>query len=137
MNLADVMNEAATVLEGISGLRVTAWPPGSVAAPAGVVSYPDRVEFDATAGRGSDRIRGLPFVLVAGKATERAARDTVAGWAAGSGSSSVKAAMEAHAWTSCDDLVVTVCTFDVVTIGGVDYLAAMFEADVIGPGEEG
>jgi hypothetical protein len=75
-----------------------------------------------------------PFVLVAGKATERSARDTAAGWAAGSGSSSVKAAMEAHTWTSCDDLTVTRCTFDVVTIAGVDYLAAMFEADAIGPG---
>lgn len=136
MNLADVMDEAATVLGTITGLRVTAWPPGSVVAPAGIVSYADRIEYDQTYGRGTDRIAGIPFVLVAGKATERSARDTVAGWAAGSGSSSVKAAMEAHTWTSCDDLTVTRCTFDVVTIAGVDYLAAMFEADAIGPGGE-
>jgi hypothetical protein len=74
MNLADVMDEAATVLGTITGLRVTAWPPGSVVAPAGIVSYPDRIEYDQTYGRGTDRIAGIPFVLVAGKATERPAR---------------------------------------------------------------
>jgi predicted RNA methylase len=79
-------------------------------------------------------IRGLPFVLVVGKATERSARDTVSAWTAGSGTASVVAAMEAHSWTSCDDLTVTAADFDVVTIAGVDYLAAMFEADAIGPG---
>lgn len=136
MNLADIMDEAAEVLDTITGLRVTAWPPGSVVAPAGVVSYPDRIEYDATYGRGLDKITGLPFVLVAGKATERSARDAVAAWAAGAGGSSVKAAMEAHTWTSCDSLTVTSCAFDVVTIAGVDYLAASFEADVIGPGGE-
>jgi hypothetical protein len=60
----------------------------------------------------------------------------VAGWAAGDGPQSVKAAMEAHTWTSCDDLTVTSCEFDVETIAGVPYLAAMFKATVVGPGEE-
>lgn len=136
MNLKNLMDEAATVLGTITGLRVFAYPPPTVVPPAAIVSYPDAVEYDQTYGRGTDRITGLPFVLVVGKATDRAARDTVTGWVAGSGATSVKAAMEAHSWTSCDVLTVTKCSFDVVTIASVDYLAAMFEADAIGPGEE-
>jgi hypothetical protein len=134
MNLKNLMDEAATVLATITGLRVTAWPPGSVVPPAGIVSYPNRIEYQTTYGRGVNVIRGLPFVLVVGKATERSARDTASAWTAGSGAASVVAAMEAHSWTSCDDLTVTAADFDVVTIAGVDYLAAMFEADAIGPG---
>lgn len=132
MNLAAVMDEVAAVLETISGLRVTAWPPGTVTPPAGAVSYPELVEFDQTYGRGCDKITGLPFLLVAGLPTERSARDAVSTWAAGSGAGSVKAAMESHAWTSCDDLTVARVEFDVVQFAGVDYLAAMFSADVIG-----
>jgi hypothetical protein len=135
MKLADVMDEAATVLGTITGLRVTAWPPGSVVPPAGIVSFPDRIDYQTTYGRGVNVIRALPFVLIVGRATERAARDTASAWTAGVGPASVVAAMEGHTWTSCDDLTVIAAHFDVVTIAGVDYLAAMFEADVIGSGK--
>jgi hypothetical protein len=134
MNLASLMDEVASVLEEITGLRVSAYPPPTISPPAGVVSYPDRIAFDQTYGRGTDRIEGLPILLIVGKATARAARDKLAPWAAG-GPTSVKGRMEAHTWQSCDDLTVTECTFDVVTIAGVDYLAAMFAADAVGPGE--
>lgn len=136
MNLADVMDEVAQVLGQITGLRVFEYPPGSVAAPAGAVSYPESIDYDQTYQRGTDQITDLPMVLVVGKATERSARDTVSAWTAGSGPRSVKALMEAHTWTSCDDLTVTSCGFDVVSIAGVDYLAAEFRATIVGPGED-
>jgi hypothetical protein len=134
MNLNDVMDEMATVLDTITGLRCFGYPPPTVTAPAAIVSYPDKIEFDQTYGRGMDKISGIPMILVVGKATDRAARDKVAGYAAGSGASSVKAVFGAHAWTSCHDLVVTACSFDVVTIASVDYIAATFEADAVGSG---
>lgn len=134
MKLADVMDEVADRLESISGLRVVAHPPGSVVSPAGVVSYPDRIEYQTTYGRGVNRIVGLPAILVVGKATDRAARDTVSGWSAGAGAGSVVQAIESATYASCDEVTVTMCTFDVVTIAGVDYLAAMFELDIIGSG---
>lgn len=132
MNLAAVMDEVAGVLDTLTGLRVTAWPPGSVVPPAGIVSYPDGFTYDETYGRGSDRIDQLTMTLVVGKVTERSARDKVSAYTAGAGELSVKAAMEAHTWTSCDDLTVSRCEFEIVTIGGVDYLAATFYADVLG-----
>jgi|SRR6188474_459901 len=134
MKLDDVMDEVAGVLAEITGLRVTAWPPESLSAPAGYVSYPLSIDMDATYGRGEDDFRDLPMVLVADKVTVRSARDRVAAWAHGDGPQSVKAHMEAHTWTTCDDLTVTSCEFGIETIAGVEYLAAMFKATVVGPG---
>lgn len=134
MNLNDVMDEMAMVLGTITGLRCFGYPPPRVSAPAGIVSYPDKIEYDQTYGRGMDKISGIPMILVEGKATDRTARDRIAEYVAGSGARSVKAVFEAHTWASCDDLVVTACSFDVVTIAAVDYIAATFEADAVGSG---
>lgn len=135
MKLDAVMDEVAAALGEISGLNVFAYPPGSLTPPAGYVSYPQSIDFDEAYGRGEDRFTDLPMVLLAGKVSDRAARDVVAAWAAGDGPKSVKARMEARTWESCDDLTVTSCEFDVETLGGVPYLAAMFKATVVGPGE--
>lgn len=134
MNLNEVMDEVAQVIDQITGLRVTAYPPASVSAPAGYVSYPQSVDFDETYRRALDKYTALPFTLLAGKVTERSARDKAAGWAAGSGNSSVKALTEAHEWVSCASFNVTGCSFDVETVAGVDYLAVTFTADVMGRG---
>lgn len=134
MNLADVMDEAASVLEGITGLRVSAWPPGTIVPPAGYISYPQAITFDATYGRGVDRYTGLPLTLLAGKVTDRTARNRVGAWANGGGPASVKALTEAHTWTTCGDFTITGATFDVETVAGVEYLAVILTADVIGNG---
>ncbi|MBN1174528.1 MAG: hypothetical protein JXA67_20335 [Micromonosporaceae bacterium] len=135
MNLSDVMNEVAQRMDAITGLRVTPYPPATILAPAGFVSYPERVEFDETYGRGQDMIQQLPVVLVVGRATERSARDTASEWASGSGPKSVKAALDGDDFQSCDDVTVTACDFDVINIGGVEYLAAVFVLDIAGSGE--
>ena len=134
MRLDAVMDEAAAVLSGITGLRVKPYPPENLSAPAGYISYPLSIDFDETYGRGQDQFTDLPMVLVADKVTVRSARDRVAAWAHGDGPQSVKARMEEHVWTSCDDLTVTSCEFSVETIAQVQYLAAMFKATVVGPG---
>jgi hypothetical protein len=134
MNLADVMDEIAAVLKTITGLRVTAWPPGSIVPPGGAVSYPEQFDYDLTYGRGTAKITGIPVVLIAGRATTRAARDAVSAWTATSGAKSVPATFEAHHWASCDDLQVVRSEYDVHTVGGVDYMAALFSVDVVGSG---
>jgi len=136
MRLGAVMDEAAKVLEEITGLRVKPEPPESLSGPAGYVSYPQSVDYDETFGRGQDQITDLPLVLVADKVTARSARDRVAAWASGDGPQSVKRAFEAHSWESCDSVTVTSCEFDVETIAGTPYLAAVFKATAVGPGED-
>lgn len=136
MILADVMTEVAQTLAQITGLRVLDYPPEGLSPPAGYVSYPQSINFDETYGRGEDRFTDLPIVLVASNVTTRAARDTASGWSSGDGPKSVKRAMEAHTWTTCDDLTVTSVEFDIERFAGGPYLAVMFKATVVGPGEE-
>lgn len=136
MRLDQVMDEVARVLKQITGLNVHPYPPGSLTAPAGYVSYPLSVNFDETYQRGEDQFTDLPIVLVVGAPTDKTSRDRIGPWASGAGPQSVKRAMEAHTWSTCDDLTVTSCEFDLETIAGVPYLAAHFKATVVGPGED-
>lgn len=133
MNLADVMDAIANRVDTISGLRVHAHPPGKVTPPAAVVAYPEAYTYDATYGRGMDRLT-LPLVVVVGKATDRSARDDLGAYVDGSGSRSVKTVLESGTYTVFDTVTVTSVDFDVVTIGGTDYLAALFDLDIAGSG---
>jgi hypothetical protein len=134
MDLNLVMDEIAARLDTISGLRCSGFPPPTITPPGGIVSYPDRVEYDGTYGRGIDMITDLPVIVVEGKATDRTARDRIAAYAAGSGARSVKAVLESGTYTSFDVIRVKSAEFDVLTIAGVDYISALFRLDIAGPG---
>ena len=133
VNLADVMDEIATQLDTITGLRVFAYPPDALHPPAAVVSYPDAYTFDGTYVRGMDRM-SLPVVVVVGKVSDRASRDELGAYADGSGSASVKAVVEAGTYTAFGTVRVESVEFDVVTIAGIDYMAALFTLDIVGTG---
>lgn len=136
MILADVMAEVAKALSEITGLRVLDYPPEDLSPPAGYVSYPQSIDFDETFGRGEDRFTDLPIVLLTSNVTTRAARDTASAWSSGSGPKSVKRAMEARTWATCDGLTVTSVEFDIERFAGGAYLAVHFKATVVGPGED-
>lgn len=134
MNLADVMGEIATVLAGLEELSVFGYPANTVAPPAAIVTYPDVIDFDVSYGRGLDRIPRLPVVLVIGKADEESARDRLGQYIDGSGDSSIKQLLESGTYTAFDTLAVTSAEIDVYTIGGTDYLGAVFYCDITGKG---
>ena len=133
MDLAAVMDQVGDQLDGIAGLRVFRYPPDHLVPPAAIVSYPDTLTFDENYRRGADRLT-LPVVLVVGRVSDRASRDRLAGYCRGSGSGSVKAVIEAGSYTACDSVRVVQIEFDAVAIAAVDYIAAMFDLDVIGRG---
>jgi hypothetical protein len=93
MNLADVMDDIATRVDTITGLRTFAYPPDNVPAPAAIVTYPDTYTYDETYGRGMDRVV-LPVVVVVGKVSDRKSRDLIAKYCDGDGLSSIKAVIE-------------------------------------------
>ncbi len=136
MDLAGVMDEIAVALRTIPALteRTYAWPVASVVPPAAIVSYPDSIDWDRTYSRGSDRYTGLPVVIVEANPTDRATRDRIAAYCAGSGASSVKAAIQSGTYTKCGKPRVTKASFDTYTIGGNPYMVAIFELDITGPG---
>lgn len=133
MNIANVMDELATQLDTIAGLRVYDFPPGSAVPPFAVIGFPDSIDYDATYGRGSDTTT-VPVVICVGRASERVAHDQIAAYTDGSGSTSVKTVLEAHTYTSCDSILVRKATFDIYTLGGTDYRAAVFSIDIVGSG---
>lgn len=130
MNLNMIMDEVGARLADISGLRVFDYPPPTVVPPAGIVSYPERIHYDQTYGRGMTTVEGLPVIVIVGKATDRTARDTVASYVADTGALSVKTALEQGRDTlAWDDAQVVESSFDVLTIAGVDYIAAIFSVN--------
>ncbi len=136
MNLSAIMDEIGTKLAAISGLRVYDYPPSTISPPSAYVSYPDSIDYHQTYRSGMSRINQLTVVVVDGKVTDRSARDRITAWVAESGSKSIKATLEGATYTNLYTLVVTNCIFDIVTIAGVDYIAAMFSLDITGPGSE-
>lgn len=133
MNLADVMQQVADRLDLIDGLRVSGFPAPKVVPPAAIVSYPDTYDYDATYGRGMDRVT-LPVVVVVGKASDRTARDRLGAYVDGSGPKSVKQVLESGTYAAFHTLRVVSVEFDVVTVGGTDYVAALFDLDIAGSG---
>lgn len=122
-----IMDEIATRLDTIGGLRVHASPPKTIVPPAGIVSYPDDIAYDQTYGRGMTRIEALKVWLVVGSVTDRTARDKLSGYVSEVGSKSVRLALEGDLdGAPWDDLHVESVEFDTVTIAGVDYIAAGF-----------
>lgn len=133
MDLGDVMDEVGTKLATITGLRVFAYPVATLTPPGVVIGYPESITYDETYGRGMDRMNPSAYVVV-GRPTDRSTRDAIAPYVAGSGASSVKAALETGTNTAYHTLRVVKADFDVITIGGTDYLAAVFELDIAGAG---
>lgn len=136
MDLYAVKDEIATVLKTITGLRAYAWAQGTVAAPAALPGWPDRLEYVGTYGRGQSRVPDLPLLVLVGQASARASAKKLGEYVAESGVKSIPAKLEgrAGAWTTCDVVTVTWVGFPAVAIAGVDYLAAEFHLDIIGKG---
>jgi hypothetical protein len=133
VDLGDVMDQVSTRLDTITGLRCFAYPPDSITPPAAIVSYPEDLLFDATYDRGADTVL-LPVIVAVGKVHDRSTRDLVAAYCDGSGASSIKAVIEAGTYTAFESVRVASVEFDVVRIGVTDYLAALFDLDIIGNG---
>lgn len=91
--IANLRAGLATQLATISGLRVYAYVPDTPNLPSAVVRLV-RVSYDSTLSRGSDEFEFL-ITMVVGRADDRVAQTSVETYLAGTGSSSVKTAIEA------------------------------------------
>lgn len=133
MNHAGVMDEVAARLESVTGLRVFAWPPGTVTPPAAIVGYPTEFTFDETYGRGMDTV-ALPVIVVLGRPTDRSTRDAIAEFTAGGGPRAVRQVLGAGPWSAFHTCRVAGGEYDVYTVGATDYLAAIFDLRITGQG---
>jgi hypothetical protein len=126
--------DMADVMDGLAELCVTAdlarnvysFPVESVSVPCVVVAYPTTIEFDLTFKRGGDRMV-VPLFFVVGKANSRDTRDALSLVMTGTGS--IKEALDGA--QSFGDVRITDAAIQELTIGGVPYMAARFQAEVI------
>lgn len=121
-NLTNVMDEIGVRLATITGLRVFDFPPKSAQPPFAFVDMPESITYDNTFQRGSDVTVFKVYVAV-GDVVDRSVRDALALYAAGVGTKSVKAAVEASAVYT---LMVRSADFGHVTLAGGSYAGVIF-----------
>lgn len=131
MNVNNVLDGIGTRLATITGLRVHTYTADRVSPPAAMLSLPD-VTYDSTFGRGSDDAT-VELIVLVGKVSDRTSRTALGEYMNGTGTKSIKAAIEA------DDTLngaaqtsrVASATAEIWTVGGDEYLAAVFTINVV------
>lgn len=134
MSITDVMDGLGGRLATITNppVRVYDFPADAVAVPAAVVLFPETLTYDDTMARGADRATFQVLVLV-GKVSDRAARDALALYMAGTGARSIKTVIEADKTLggAAQTTRVTQAIVETFTVGGADYLGCRFTIDVV------
>lgn len=92
-DIAAIQTAIATALGTISGLRTQTEERDSATPPTAIIGLPSSVTYDFAFGRGADTYT-FDIRVVTGRAAERAAQVLLAGYVSGTGSSSIKAALE-------------------------------------------
>lgn len=127
-----VRTNLKTRLATISGLKTYDHIPDSVNVPAAIVGQLD-MTFDSAMNRGLDTAN-CTVLLIVGRMSESAGQAKLDGYLAGSGSTSIKAAIEADVTLSgaVKTLRVTAATAGSVTVAGNDYLAYRYSLELMG-----
>ena len=122
-------------LSSIDGLRTYDIVPDVIVPPCVVVGQLD-FTFDLNNARGLDQANLDVFVIVQ-RFSERAAQDKLDKYLAGSGDSSIKAAIESDRTLggACDTLRVTSAESGTYQMGDTDYLSYRYRLTVWGQGD--
>lgn len=135
----------AAVMEEIKGVLAAATPrfrvvhPGPVPSlgelPAAIVAFPEGVTYDLTNDH-QEQYRRIAVFAVAGDPSigPKTLRERISGWM--TGPTSIKVLLEAHAWTTCSDVLVHEDAEPAVevTIGGIGYISGVIYLDATGYG---
>lgn len=137
MNISLIRDELAAALATISGLRVTSFAADSIAVPAAVVEV-DNIDFDKTHGNNLHEIT-FKIRVYASRATDRGGQKALDGYLAGSGTGSIRAALQAARGApgqlalngKADDLRLTrVDGYGVYQVGETNYYGAELSVTV-------
>lgn len=126
--IAQMRAGIATNLQTIAGLRTSDTVPDNIQPPVAIVS-PSAIQYDLTFQRGLD-LYNFTVMIVVGRASERQAQRALDAFCAGTGASSVKAAIESNRTLTglVNDLRVTsMRNYGSTLIGETTYLAVEFE----------
>lgn len=129
--IVEIMKQLETRLKTIEGLRTYPRIPESINVPAAIVTL-DQCTFDSTMSRGSDDLTFVVYLLTS-IASDRAGQDTLYGYIDGSGTTSVKAAIEADqdlGGTAMYAVVTEVKDIGKTEVGENKYYSARFTVTV-------
>lgn len=132
-DIAAIIDGLSDNLGTISKLRVQPEILDTVPIPCAIVGPPSSVTYDETMARGADSYTFTVRVLVA-RASERAAQRALFGYTSGTGTQSIKAAIESDKTLggSADTVRVTSAgNLGIYSYGDADYLGAEFTVEVI------
>ena len=133
MNVFDVAEELAALIDDITGLRVYPFPPDALAVPCAIIGYPDTIDFDITMKRGGDMMT-LPVYLVVDRNWDRASAEQFAGFTDSAGVQSIKQKIESATGTDYGAARVRSVSFSVISVAGLEYWVATFLVDIYGTG---
>tara|TARA_A100001201_G_scaffold92553_1_gene80600 strand:+ start:1316 stop:1723 length:408 start_codon:yes stop_codon:yes gene_type:complete len=132
-SLSSIRSGIATNLGNISSLTVFGFVPDSIEPPTAVVGVVDNIEYDTSMSRGADTY-SIPVFLYVSRVDAQDAQDTLDGFLASSGSSSVKTQIESDVTlggVANSARVVEADNYGVYTINNIDYLGCEFTVEVI------
>jgi len=131
-NISELRAGLATNLATISGLRTAATVPDSINPPIAVV-MPSSINYDTAFARtGGDEYEFLVMVIV-GRVDERTAQNRLDAYCSGTGTGTVKAALESDktlAGKAFSLRVTNLRNYNQLTVGDITYLAAEFVVQV-------
>lgn len=131
MTIQTIRQGIAANLATISGLRTSAFVPDNPTPPIAIV-VPDRVVYDTANRRGLDTYT-FRVLVIAQRASERGAQNTLDAFCNPTGASSVKTAIESDRTLggAANDCRVTDLTeYGEMSVGETQYLAATFSVNV-------
>jgi hypothetical protein len=131
-SITDLRNGIAANLATISGLRTAATVPDSINPPIAVV-MPSSINYDTAFARtGGDEYEFIVMVIV-GRVDERSAQNRLDAYCSGTGTGTIKAAIENDKTLGGKAFslrVTTLRNYNQVTVGDITYLAAEFTVQV-------
>ena len=132
-SLTSIRNGIGTNLGNISSLTVSNFVPDFVEPPIAVVGVVETIEYDTTIQRGADKYE-IPVFIYVSRVDAQDSQETLDGYLASTGSSSVKAQIESDVTlsgsaNSCR--VIEAKEVGVYTVNSIDYLGAEFIVEVI------
>jgi len=132
MTIGALRTGLATNLAAISGLRTSSFIPDNPTPPIAIV-IPQRIEFDAAMARGMDTYT-FEVLVIAQRASERGAQDTLDAYCNPTGSKSIKTALQSDrtlGGAAFDLRVTEMSSYAPLAIGETTYLSATFSVTVI------
>jgi hypothetical protein len=132
-SLSSIRSGLSTRLATISGLSVYSFVPDSIEPPTAVVGVMSSVDYDSTMSRGSDSYE-IPLYLYVSRVDAELSQDSLDEFLAGSGSSSIKQAIEGDSTLGgvvSSARVVEASNYGVYTINSIDYLGVEFSVEII------